>query len=74
MHFLYSAENLTIILALPKVELRVINESLKTCNTTFELAPVSSEKMKYIFFPMSSDLDIKIDVWREFKFLNKVFQ
>ena len=54
MHFLYSAENLTIILALPKVELRVINESLKTCNTTFELAPVSSEKMKYIFFPMSS--------------------
>ena len=42
------------LLELPKVELWVINRSLKTCNIIFELAPVSSEKLKYVFFPMRS--------------------
>ena len=37
------------LLELPKVELWVINGSLKTCNTIFELAPVSTEKLKCIF-------------------------
>ena len=42
------------LLELPKVELWVINGSLKTRNTILELAPVSSEKVKYVFFPMRS--------------------
>ena len=33
------------LLELPKVELWVINGTLKTCNTISELAPVSPEKL-----------------------------
>ena len=32
----------------------LLNRSLKTSNPIFELAPVSSEKLKYVFFPMRS--------------------
>ena len=42
------------LLELLKVEFLVINGSLKTCNTIFKLALVSSEKLKYKFFPMRS--------------------
>ena len=42
------------LLELPKVELWVINGSLRTFITISELAPVSSENLKYVFFPMMS--------------------
>ena len=32
----------------------VIDRSLKTYNTIFEPPPVSSEKLKYVFYPMRS--------------------
>ena len=49
MHFFISRKiDNRNLLELPKVDLGVINGSLKTCNV--KLSPVSPEKLKDVFF------------------------